>query len=106
MKKNIHPIYNSKSNIVCNTCKTEYILGSTVDGVKVELCANCHPFYTGKQMLVDTDNLVEKFNKKVAIATSTNLSALNKRQKRLEKRKQASGIGSALTLKDMLEQVK
>lgn len=103
MKKNTHPTY-TKTTIVCNTCKTEYILGSTVDSVRVELCANCHPYYTGKQMLVDTDNLVEKFNKRRELATSTNSSLISKKQKRLERRKQTVSTGT-VTLKDMLSNI-
>jgi len=104
MKKNIHPNYNTQTVIVCNTCKTEYMLGSTVDGIKVELCANCHPFYTGKQMLVDTDNRVDKFNKKALVAKENTL--MNKKQKRLEKRKKAAYSSSPITLKDMIANIK
>jgi large subunit ribosomal protein L31 len=99
MKKKTHPQYE-ETIIVCNTCKKEYRLGSTVTEVKVELCANCHPFYTGKEMLVDTDNLVEKFNKKRAAATTTPVTA-SKKQKRLEKRK-AANSSKPVTLRDML----
>jgi len=105
MRKNIHPTYNAKATIVCNTCKTEYILGSTVDGIRVELCANCHPYYTGKQMLVDTDNLVEKFNKK-RITAQASTNSVSKKQKRLEKKKQAASSSQALTLKDMLSNIR
>ncbi|SRR5260221_1567423 len=102
MKKGTHPQYQ-QTVIVCNTCKKEYSLGSTVTDIKVELCANCHPFYTGKQTLVDTDNLVEKFNKKRA-ATEGKI-VISKKIRRQEKKKEASSKG-AVTLKDMLSQIK
>lgn len=103
MRKNTHPEYQ-ETVIICNTCKTEYKLGSSVNGIKVELCANCHPFYTGKQMLVDTDNLVDKFNKKLVAAKPVG-TLVSKKQKRIEKKKTASSAG-AVTLKDMLAQIK
>lgn len=102
MRSNIHPEYQD-SVIICNTCKTEYKLGSTVNGIKVELCANCHPFYTGKQMLVDTDNRVDKFNKRINSKAVGTL--VSKKQKRIEKKKSTSS-SQAVTLKDMLAQIK
>lgn len=103
MRKNTHPEYQ-ETVIICNTCKTEYKLGSTVNGIKVELCANCHPYYTGKQMLVDTDNLVDKFNKKMTAAKPVG-TLVSKKQKRIEK-KAANKSAGAVTLKDMLAQIK
>lgn len=105
MKKTIHPQYQ-QTVVVCNTCKKEYALGSTVEGVKVELCSNCHPFYTGKQMLVDTDNLVEKFNKRRTVAQGQLKPVVNKKQKQLERKKKLASSGTSLTLKDMLAQIK
>lgn len=103
MRKNTHPEYQD-TVIICNTCKTEYKLGATVGDIKVELCANCHPFYTGKQMLVDTDNLVDKFNKKLSAAKPVG-TLVSKKQKRIEKKK-AAGPSQAVTLRDMLAQIK
>lgn len=103
MKKNTHPTYNTEATVTCNTCKTVYKIGSTVDEIKVELCANCHPFYTGKQTLVDTDNLVEKFNKKRSLAQTLNKKVVSKKEKqKLRKEKSTSSV----TLKDMLSQIK
>jgi large subunit ribosomal protein L31 len=105
MKANIHPKFNKTAVVRCNTCKTEYVIGSTEDEIRVELCANCHPFYTGKQTLVDTDNLVDKYNKKLIIAKTSSKNLISKKEKRLE-RKKKNVTGQALTLKDMLMQVK
>jgi len=106
MKANIHPKYE-KTVIVCNTCKTEYSLHTSVSGIKVELCANCHPFYTGKETLVDTDNLVDKFNKKKALAESTSANVLNKKDKLLQRKQKAmQAKSSTSSLKDMLAQIK
>ncbi len=62
MKEAIHPNY-AKTTITC-ACGAVYEVGSTKENVKVEICAKCHPFYTGKQKLVDTGGRVEKFKKK------------------------------------------
>ncbi len=64
MKKDIHPKYNKKAKVVC-ACGNTFVTGSTMDEIKTELCSACHPFYTGKQKLVDTARRVEKFQAKV-----------------------------------------
>lgn len=60
MKKDIHPTYHPNATITC-ACGANYEIGSTVDSTTIELCSNCHPFYTGKQKIVDTARRVEKF---------------------------------------------
>lgn len=65
MKDGIHPAYYPNAKVVC-ACGNEFTVGSTVKEIHVELCAKCHPFYTGKQKLVDTARRVEKFQAKVA----------------------------------------
>lgn len=64
MKNNIHPKYHSDCQVSC-VCGNSFITGSTEPEIKVELCSACHPFYTGKQKLVDTARRVEKFEAKV-----------------------------------------
>jgi large subunit ribosomal protein L31 len=63
MKANIHPQYFDNANVVC-ACGATYSFGSTKDTIHVELCAACHPFYTGAQRFVDTANKIDSFNKK------------------------------------------
>ncbi|WGK69758.1 50S ribosomal protein L31 [Candidatus Haliotispira prima] len=63
MKTNIHPKYNL-NKITCVTCKNVIEVGTTVGDITVEICSNCHPFYTGAQRLVDTAGRVERFNRK------------------------------------------
>lgn len=65
MKKDIHPKYHEKAKVTC-VCGNTFFTGSTKEELKVELCSKCHPFYTGKQKLVDTARRVEKFKEKVA----------------------------------------
>lgn len=63
MKKEIHPKYHTDGKIIC-VCGKTYITGSTMPEINVEVCSNCHPFYTGKQKLVDTARRVEKFQER------------------------------------------
>lgn len=62
MKKEIHPEYYEDAKITC-ACGETYEVGSTKEKISVELCANCHPFYTGKQKIVDSGRRVERFEK-------------------------------------------
>ena len=68
MKDAIHPNYITDTKVSC-ACGHTFTTGSTVPEIKVELCSACHPFYTGKQKLVDTARRVEKFQTKQAKAT-------------------------------------
>lgn len=62
MKQGIHPSYRL-SRITC-ACGNTWVTRSTVGDLKVEICSQCHPFFTGKQKLVDTAGRVEKFRRK------------------------------------------
>lgn len=62
MKTNLHPEYY-KTTITC-ACGAVYEVGSTRKDLHVEICANCHPFFTGKQRIVDTGGRVERFRRK------------------------------------------
>jgi large subunit ribosomal protein L31 len=63
MKKETHPTYFPDAKVIC-ACGNEFSVGSTVKEIHIELCSNCHPFYTGKQKLVDTARRVEKFQER------------------------------------------
>jgi len=62
MKKDIHPDYQ-ETTIKC-ACGAEYVTRSTKQNINVEICSSCHPFFTGKQKLIDTGGRVEKFRKR------------------------------------------
>lgn len=62
MKKDIHPEYFG-AEITC-ACGATFQIGSTIEKMHVEICSNCHPFFTGKQKLIDTAGRVEKFRRK------------------------------------------
>jgi large subunit ribosomal protein L31 len=67
MKAGIHPEY--KTMIVTCTCGNKFETRSTLgQDLQVEVCSSCHPFYTGKQKIVDTGGRVDKFRKKYAVA--------------------------------------
>jgi large subunit ribosomal protein L31 len=69
MKTAIHPTYHTDAKVIC-ACGHTFTTGSTDKEIRVELCSNCHPFYTGKQKLLDTARRVEKFTEKVAAKTA------------------------------------
>ncbi len=64
MKKDIHPQY-APTTIKC-ACGNAIEVGSTKKDISVEICSQCHPFFTGKQKLVDTAGRIERFRKKYA----------------------------------------
>lgn len=70
MKKEIHPEYYPKAKVTC-ACGTSFTTGSTIKEIKVELCSACHPFYTGKQKLVDSARRVEKFHERATKKTAS-----------------------------------
>ena len=65
MKKDIHPKYNIKTKATC-VCGAVFEVGSTMSEIKVEICSQCHPFYTGQDKIVDTAGKVEKFQARAA----------------------------------------
>ncbi len=64
MKKGIHPEYNV-IKVTC-ACGNNFETRSTKKAINVEICSACHPFYTGKQKLIDSEGRVDRFNKKYA----------------------------------------
>jgi len=64
MKKNIHPKYYQEVKVHC-ACGNIFPVGSTKELIETEICSNCHPFYTGKEKIVDTMGRVEKFKKRM-----------------------------------------
>ena len=70
MKNDIHPKYYPDCKVSC-VCGNTFTTGSTLPEIKTEICSACHPFYTGKQKLVDTARRVEKFTAKIESKTAT-----------------------------------
>ncbi len=81
MKKDIHPEYHNDTEVVC-ACGNKFTTGSTMKSIRVELCSNCHPFYTGKQKFVDTARRVEKFQEKFSKQTAAAAARKGKKVKK------------------------
>lgn len=64
MKKNLHPKYE-ETTVTC-ACGNVIKTSSTKSDIKVDICSKCHPFFTGKQKLVDTGGRVDRFNRRYA----------------------------------------
>lgn len=65
MKKDIHPQYFEKAKVTC-ACGNAFTVGSTLESIAVEVCSNCHPFYTGKEKIMDKVGRVQKFRKRLS----------------------------------------
>ena len=68
MQKEIHPKYNINTVATC-ACGAVFAVGSTLPDIKVEICSQCHPFYTGNEKIMDTAGRVDRFNKRRAAST-------------------------------------
>lgn len=63
VKKGIHPEYHEKATVTC-ACGNKFETGSTKENLKVEICSECHPFFTGQQRFTERGGRVERFKKK------------------------------------------
>lgn len=81
MKKDIHPKYHSKISAKC-ACGATFDVGSVKENIEVEVCSACHPFYTGKEKLVDTTGRVDRFKKMVAKQQETSKDRKGKQAKK------------------------
>lgn len=104
MKKGIHPQYHTDVKVTC-TCGNTFVTGSTIESITTELCSKCHPFYTGEEKIVDTANLVSKFETRKKQAAEKVVSKREKAAKRKETRssRHVARPGSGQTLQDMLK---
>ncbi len=86
MKTDIHPTYYPKAKVKC-ACGATFSVGSTKPELSVDLCSNCHPFYTGKEKLIDTAGKVEKFKaRREKAATAPKRSKTAKRAAKAAKK--------------------
>lgn len=90
MKSTIHPEY-LKTKVTCSGCGNTFDSESTVAEMHVDVCSNCHPFYTGKQKLVDTAGRVDRFKAKRA-AAETKKDALTKKAVKALNKKDAAAM--------------
>lgn len=82
MKAAIHPSYN-EVRVHC-ACGNTFTTGSTLPEINVEICAACHPLFTGQQKFVDTAGRVDKFNQRVATSQKKKAEAAARRRKKQE----------------------
>ena len=73
MKAEIHPQYFSDAVVTC-VCGNTFKTGSTQKEVRVDICSQCHPFFTGKQKLMDTEGRIDRFKKKYAGSAAASAS--------------------------------
>lgn len=103
MQQNIHPTYYSDCQVSC-VCGNKFVTGSTKQTIRVEVCAACHPFYTGQQKFVDTMGRVERFQKSQKVATTYKAQKKVKDDKK--KQEEVRVKTGPKTLKEMLMMAK
>ncbi|OGI61923.1 50S ribosomal protein L31 [Candidatus Nomurabacteria bacterium RIFCSPHIGHO2_01_FULL_39_9] len=77
MKKDIHPEYFQNAKVAC-VCGAHFEVGSTMPKISVEICSNCHPFYTGGDKVLDTAGRVERFKKRASASVGKTKSKTKK----------------------------
>jgi len=97
MKKKIHPKYYNEAMIIC-ACGNSFTTGSTQPELHIEICAKCHPFFTGKQKFVDTVGRIDKFKKKQQVAKTSDYQ----KRKQAKAKKKAGKDERPKTLREML----
>lgn len=100
MKTSIHPTWYPEAQITC-ACGNKFTVGATVPELKIEICSNCHPFYTGQMKYIDTAGRVDAFKTKLSKASDKVISKAEKR--RVKKEKQ---IQRELERPDTLEELR
>jgi large subunit ribosomal protein L31 len=66
MKENIHPKYYDDAKVTCS-CGSTFVIGAASPTLKVEVCRQCHPFFTGEQRIIDTAGQIERYRKRFKI---------------------------------------
>ncbi len=103
MKANVHPVWFNDAKVTC-VCGNSFTTGSTQQQIKVEICSNCHPLYTGQQKFIDTQGQVEKFQKIQSVAQTKIVERAKILENRASKVKPDSG--EKLSLRDLLTQAR
>lgn len=86
MKTSIHPKFYTDAKVVC-ACGVSFVTGSTLTELRTEVCSQCHPFYTGKQKLLDAAGSIDKFKKRAATATSIKAAEKPKKARKTREKK-------------------
>lgn len=88
MKAKIHPKYNAGVEVKC-ACGNTFKVGSTAEKINVEICSECHPFYTGKEKLVDSTGRVDRFKRRMKKTSAMKAAQKPKKKKDSKKEKKA-----------------
>lgn len=102
MKKDIHPKWYKDAKVTC-ACGNTFTTGSTLKEIKVDICAACHPFFTGEQKYVDTLGRVEKFKQRQEKVAQKKYVKKSLRKKIVAKKEELLAKTQPKTLKEMIE---
>jgi len=91
MKQDLHPTYFPEAKVIC-ACGNIFTTGATVADIKVDICNMCHPFFTGKEKLIDTEGRIEKFQRRMS-------SKVEPKAKKITEQKEVRPV----SLKEMLQ---
>jgi large subunit ribosomal protein L31 len=86
MKPNLHPKFYTEAAVVC-ACGNSFKTGSTVAELHTEVCSQCHPFYTGKQNLLDAAGSIDKYKKRAAAAANIQAAKKPKKERKARTKK-------------------
>ena len=86
MKDNLHPQFYATAKVSC-ACGNTFTTGSTMQELRTEICSNCHPFYTGKQKLIDTAGAVDRFKKRSVTAATIKSEVKPKKERKARTKK-------------------
>jgi large subunit ribosomal protein L31 len=98
MKKEIHPTYYKDAKVTC-ACGNAFTTGSTKPDIHVEICSNCHPFFTGSAKFVDTEGRVERFKRQSQEAQASTDVLKKKKESKMKK----TDDKQPQTLKEMMQ---
>ena len=104
MKAKIHPTYYPNASVKCN-CGASVTVGATVEEIRVEVCSECHPFYTGRSNLVDTAGRVDKFKARTEKAQELKAEAAKKAAKSADEPAKQAPTSGKEALKALRKQV-
>lgn len=98
MKQDIHPKWYTQAQVIC-ACGNMFTIGATKPKIQVDICAKCHPFFTGEMKFVDTLGRVERFQQKQKTAAVQAVRIAEKKKKKAEREQQ---LRQPKSLKEML----
>lgn len=103
MKKDIHPKLYMDTKVTC-ACGNTFVTISTLPEITVEICSNCHPYFTGTQKFIDTEGRIQKFQKRMATAQKASELPRGSRQRAKKAKAGAKDEDprKSKSLKDML----